>query len=176
MAAKVVSIRAPESCSPLAIGASGLKAHAEITTAVIMNRIRVEMYRTRKNLFRVSRVYRVSAEFSSQQALYLAALGRRDEALEMIAGVEAAQSYSENLILVHMLLGDQEAADRMAAEIDALPLASLRFQDLLYYTNWRFPFHIEAAPNFRARLLEAGFTPAEIEARLHPAVKATDSP
>jgi len=47
---------------------------------------------------------------------------------------------------------------------------------MLSYTNWRYPFHLEATPNFRARLLEAGMTEAEIAARLHPAVKAADSP
>lgn len=112
----------------------------------------------------------------SEGAMYLAALGRRDEALALMVGIDARTPYSENLIVAHTLLGNQAEADRLAAEIDALPLGSLRFQDLLYYTNWRFPFHIEATPNYKARLLEAGITEAEIAARLHPAVKAADSP
>ncbi len=112
----------------------------------------------------------------AEGAMYMAALGRRDEALALMIGIDARTPYSENSIVAHMLLGNQAEADRLATEIDALPLGSLRFQDLLYYTNWRFPFHIEATPNLQARLLEAGVTEAEIAARLHPAVKAADSP
>ena len=93
-----------------------------------------------------------------------------------MVGIDARTPYSENLIVAHMLLGNQAEADRLATEIDALPLGSLRFQDLLYYTNWRWPFHIEATPNFNARLLEAGITEAEIAARVHPAVTATPNP
>ena len=110
------------------------------------------------------------------EAMLLAALGRRDEASQLIVGMDANTQDGEYVILAHMLLGNQEAADRLAAEIDARPLGSLRIQDVLYYSNWRWPFHIEATPNFKARLLEAGLTEAEIAARLHPAVKAADSP
>ena len=113
-------------------------------------------------------------ERRSEGAMYMAALGRRDEARDFMAGIDVSMPYSENMIVAHMILGNQAEADRLAAEIDALPLGSLRFQDVLYYTNWLFPFHIEAAPNFKARLLEAGVTEAEIAARLHPAVTAAD--
>jgi TolB-like protein len=109
-------------------------------------------------------------------AMYLAALGRRDEARELMVGIVASVPYSENMIVAHMLLGNQAEADRLASEIDAMPLGSLRIQDVLYYTNWRFPFRIEAAPNYRARLLEAGVTEAEIAARHHPLVKAATNP
>jgi TolB-like protein len=110
------------------------------------------------------------------EAMLLAVLGRRDEASQLIAGMDVDTQDGEYVILAHMLLGDQEAADRLAAEIDARLLGSLRIQDVLYYSNWRWSFHIEATPNFKARLLEAGLTEAEIAARHHPAVRAATVP
>lgn len=112
----------------------------------------------------------------TEQAIFMAALGRREEALAAMEGIGPSIPYSEHLILAHMLLGNQGDADRLAAEIDAMPLGSLRFQDLLYFTNWRFPFHIDAAPNFKARLEEAGLSEEDIAARHHPAVRAAVSP
>ena len=112
----------------------------------------------------------------TEGAIFSAALGRRDEALARMVGLDTSMPYSENMILAHMLLGNQGEADRLAAEIDAMPLGSLRFQDVLYYTIWRWPFDIEAAPNFKARLLEAGVSEAEIAARHHPLVKAASEP
>ncbi len=119
---------------------------------------------------------RYPPESTALEAMYLAALGRREEANRLLVAAEIGGPDWEVLVFAQALLGNQDEADRLAAEIDTSPLGSLRIQDMLYYTNWRWPFHIEATPNFRARLLEAGLTEAEIAARLHPAVRAADSP
>lgn len=61
-----------------------------------------------------------------------------------------------NEIEIHAAMGDRAAANKLAAELDAMPSGSMRLLLSSIYCACGAPFDIDATPNFRARINEAG--------------------
>ena len=60
-------------------------------------------------------------------------------------------------LVVRALIGDRDGANAVAAQIDARPLPALSFLFVLLECKCGAPFDLEAAPNYRAQLEQAGF-------------------
>jgi TolB-like protein/DNA-binding winged helix-turn-helix (wHTH) protein len=85
-------------------------------------------------------LYQQSSEISSSELA--APLGNRDDAL---------------ILSIAPLLGERDVANAAAARIDARPFGSARLALAVYECLCGAPFDLEAAPNFAARVDEAGF-------------------
>ncbi len=72
--------------------------------------------------------------------------------------------------LAEALTGDRPAANRRAAEYDAVPGGALKIAVLLALCQCGAPFDLDAAPNFKARLAESGlpWPPPDLIAHLRP--------
>jgi adenylate cyclase len=88
----------------------------------------------------------------------LAKRGKRDEVRVLIDawGVNAEFAGSDLRLVAHAQIGDLEAADRMAAEIDARPGGPALLFLWIGTCSCGLPFRMEATPNFAARIQEAG--------------------
>lgn len=60
-------------------------------------------------------------------------------------------------LVIHALLGEREAANAIAARLDGRPLGVMTLMDAATACRCGAPFDLTAAPNFAARLGEAGF-------------------
>ena len=60
-------------------------------------------------------------------------------------------------------LGEATEVTRITRIIDTSPVAALSFLRLIYYSGGYICFDMKAAPNFRARLREAGIDPASLK-------------
>jgi len=61
-----------------------------------------------------------------------------------------------NEIEIYAAIGDRDAANRVAAEFDAMPGGSVMLMIAAIYCSCGAPFDLEATPNFRARMRESG--------------------
>ena len=59
--------------------------------------------------------------------------------------------------LIHAMAGDREAANAVAAQVDERPLSAVRLREVINICSCGAFFDLEYAPNFAARLEEAGF-------------------
>ncbi len=98
---------------------------------------------------------------SELNGIALALLGRDEEARELVRKNEALNP--REAVWVYMELGDSDEAARVTAAIDADVMGALQFLRLIYYSGGFAAFDIDAAPNFRARLGEAGADPADLK-------------
>jgi adenylate cyclase len=87
--------------------------------------------------------------------------------LAMSGDVDAARAAMEawraengrnlrNEIEIYAAIGDRDAANRVAAEFDAMPGGSVMLMIAAIYCSCGAPFDLEATPNFRARMRESG--------------------
>ncbi|MEE2567220.1 hypothetical protein [Hyphobacterium marinum] len=60
-------------------------------------------------------------------------------------------------LMLHALLGEREAANAIAAQLDARPLGVMTLMEVVMACRCGAPFDLSATPNFAARLSEAGF-------------------
>jgi len=99
----------------------------------------------------------------------LAFFGMSAEAtpLALSADIEAARAAMEtwraenggnlrNEIEINAAIGDRDAANRLAAELDARPGGSMMLLMTTIYCSCGAPFDLEATPNFRERIHESG--------------------
>jgi hypothetical protein len=99
----------------------------------------------------------------------LAFFGMSAEAtpLALSADIEAARAAMEtwraenggnlrNEIEINAAVGDRDAANRLAAELDARPGGSMMLLMTTIYCSCGAPFDLEATPNFRERIHESG--------------------
>ncbi len=96
-------------------------------------------------------------------ALAHALLGQDEEARRIAAEIEARNPRQEELILTYAALGDEENVDRLTRRIDSSTIGSLQLLRAMLYVAGRVPFNLREAPNFRKRLLEAGIEPHSLE-------------
>jgi len=85
-----------------------------------------------------------------------AAMGDVEAARKSLAALEAEGERPVLLILPYFQLGDIEAANRIAAQVDARPLGSLELLGEVSAYGGRLPFDPKVAPNFVRRMKEAG--------------------
>ena len=87
--------------------------------------------------------------------------------LAMSGDVEAARAAMQawqaengrnlrNEIEIHAAIGDREQANRLAAELDAMPGGHMTLLITTVYCSCGAPFDLEATPNFRERITESG--------------------
>ncbi len=60
-------------------------------------------------------------------------------------------------LVVAAVVGDRERANELAAQIDAYPGSAVAFSAPVMYCDCGAPFDLEATPNYKARIEEAGF-------------------
>jgi len=63
-----------------------------------------------------------------------------------------------NSLLVAAVVGDRERANKLASQIDVHPGSVIALAEVVTYCFCGAPFDLEAAPNFKARIEEAGFS------------------
>ncbi len=63
----------------------------------------------------------------------------------------------ENSLVVAAVVGDRERANELAARIDAYPGSAVVFSMVIMDCFCGAPFDLEATPNYKARIEEAGF-------------------
>ena len=61
-----------------------------------------------------------------------------------------------NEIEIHAAIGDRDAANKLAAELDARPGGTMILMATAIYCACGAPFDLESVPNFRERILESG--------------------
>ena len=108
------------------------------------------------------------------QTLALAMLGERKQALQLAAEAERARPRDGSPIWVYAQLGEAAQVTRLTRSIDAAPIGMLSFLRLIYYSGGSVPFDLDAAPNFRVRLREAGADPAALRPWVPLIEKATE--
>ncbi len=91
----------------------------------------------------------------------LARSGRLEEARDFTTSREGDQ-HQLAAVWTYAELGDEDALARATRELDASPLGTLQFLRLIFYSGGYAPFEMDAAPNFKARLIEAGADPTKI--------------
>lgn len=79
--------------------------------------------------------------------------GARQMAEEFWSGPDADDFSS---LVVAAVVGDRERANELAARIDAFPGSAVVFSAAITYCFCGAPFDLEATPNFRTRIEEAG--------------------
>ena len=88
-----------------------------------------------------------------------AAQGDGDRAKDLLDEYFADPGAGAHLYLAYIAqLGDRDAANALAAEIDARPYGYLSLTTNLYFCFCGAAFDLEVAPNFAARIEEAGFS------------------
>ncbi|MEE2524802.1 hypothetical protein V0U79_00355 [Hyphobacterium sp. HN65] len=92
-------------------------------------------------------------------ALRLASLrGDAEAASELAEQVLAIPGLPTQFeVLVYAMIGDRENANAAAALVDSRPLSPVVLSQMIGFCSCGAPFDLEAAPNFAARLAEAGF-------------------
>ncbi len=60
-------------------------------------------------------------------------------------------------LVVAAVVGNRERANELAARIDAYPGSAVAFSAPVMYCYYGVPFDLEATPNYKARIEEAGF-------------------
>lgn len=87
-----------------------------------------------------------------------AARGDADTAIPLAEQLLALPQVSDQFrILIYALIGDRENANAAVARVDALPISPVMLTQVISFCTCGAPFDLEAAPNFAARLAEAGF-------------------
>ena len=61
-------------------------------------------------------------------------------------------------LVVAAVVGDRERANELAARIDARPGSAAVLSNVVFTCFCGAPFDLDAAPNYKARIEEAGFT------------------
>jgi hypothetical protein len=86
-----------------------------------------------------------------------AASGRIDEARTWAEALPSNELESEmNLLAASAMLGDREAANRIAASLDARVGGSMVLVSALHIFSSGLLFDMEVTPNFAARIAESG--------------------
>ncbi|MEE2567219.1 hypothetical protein [Hyphobacterium marinum] len=60
-------------------------------------------------------------------------------------------------VLIHALVGNRDEANALVAQVDERPLSPIQLRQIINICSCGAPFDLEAAPNFAARITEAGF-------------------
>ena len=92
---------------------------------------------------------------------YLAAVrGNYAEATRLVDEWERSHSWpNANMLYIYHETGDTERARALTQQIDALPAGAVLFARLVTFSGGRSVIDLEYAPNFSARLREAGIDP-----------------
>jgi|GEM_PF-5441759 len=94
-------------------------------------------------------------------AIMLAAFeGRKDDARRLFGEMSSkfGQFDQTKTLLHYAMLGDRQAANDLASEIDQRPEGAVMLLEMTQMCGCGAPFDLEAAPNFAARLKEAEFS------------------
>jgi TolB-like protein len=86
----------------------------------------------------------------------LAALGRVDEARAELEVAMSGNIFRSWIITAHANMGDREAANAKAAELDASPGGAVSLMRAVLHCKCGAPFDLDATPNLNARITEAG--------------------
>ncbi|HEY5642642.1 MAG TPA: hypothetical protein VIS31_07175 [Woeseiaceae bacterium] len=93
----------------------------------------------------------------SAEALPLAMSGDVDAARAAMLRWQAENGRNlRNEIEIHAAIGDRDAANKLAAELDARPGGTMILMATAIYCACGAPFDLESVPNFRERILESG--------------------
>ena len=93
----------------------------------------------------------------SAEALPLAMSGDVDAARAAMQRWQAQNGRNlRNEIEIHAAIGDRDAANKLAAELDARPGGAMMLLTTAIYCSCGAPFDLESVPNLRERILESG--------------------